>query len=106
MLSGLLSGGFSMEDLFGPQDDGPAATAGDLFRSSRKGYEFIAGGHRWRVTRDEVGHNQRLVIEAERGDAEGSKFAEWKDGVLTISALAKRGAFRPVGKPIIKEKMP
>lgn len=103
--AGLLSGGsFSMEDLFGPQDDGPAATPGDLFRNSRKGHEFTAGGRRWRVTRDEVGYNKRLVIEAERRDDEGSKFAEWKDGVLTISPLAKRGEFRPVGKPLVKER--
>lgn len=91
-------------DLFDVEDV-PAATPGDLFRNSRKGYEFIAGGRRWRVTRDDVGLNQRLVIEAEKRDDEGSSFAEWKDGVLTISPLAKRGAFRPVGRPLVKEQL-
>lgn len=91
-------------DLF-DVEDAPAATPGDLFRNSRKGYEFKAGGRRWRVTRDDVGLNQRLVIEAEKRDDEGSSFAEWKDGVLTISPLAKRGQFRPVGRPIVKEQL-
>ena len=103
---GLLSGGFSMEDLFGPQDDAPAATPGDLFRNSAKGYEFTAGGRRWRVTRSDVGLHQRLVIEAEKRDDDGSRYAEWADGVLTISPLAKRGEFRPVGKPLVKVKLP
>ena len=104
--SGLMSGGFTAEDLFdfAPVEDVPV-TDGMRFRESRKGYEFTAGGRRWRVTRDEVGHNQRLVIEAEKRDDEGSKFAEWKDGYLIISPLAKRGAFRPVGKPLVKERM-
>lgn len=104
--AGLMSGSFSAEDFFEPQDDVPDSTPGDLFRNSHKGYEFIAGGRRWRVTRDNIGFQKRLVIEAEKRDDEGSRYAEWTEGVLTISQLSKRGEFRPVGRPLVKEPMP
>lgn len=101
------------DDIFGPADDDvPLPTKGDLFRSSRKGHEFDAGGRRWRVVRDDIGFQQRMVMPTDakvvrdangRLTEEGPYWAEWKDGVLTISNIGKR-VFKPMGKPLVKER--
>lgn len=115
---GLGSGTFSAEDLVdlfgGQQGPAPEATAEVLFAESQRGHVFTAHGRRWKVVNDAVGHRARLIV----GDPpqlvkhgknlaqEDTLFAQLDDdGVLTVSALSKRGPARPVGKPLWRESL-
>lgn len=104
--------GFDAFDVFGPQDDAPS-TPGQLFSSSPRGYVFSAGGRQWKVVHDYLGPGKRIVAPVEPRQVrvggnfqqEGVYYAELVDGVLVVSNVAKRGEFRPVGKPVLKEKL-
>lgn len=95
---------FSAEDFF-DVGDAPEATLGDKFRNSAKGYEFEAGSRRWRVVRDNIGFQRRLVVPADKRDDEQAYFAEWVEGVIVIGNLSKRGEYRMVGRPIVREAL-
>lgn len=109
-------GPFSMDafDVFDIKDeDVPPATAADLFRNSRIGYTFTAGGRQWKVVRDNVGLGKRLIAPVEprvtkvggNYEMEGSYYAELDGTTLVVSNLAKRGEFRPVGRPVLRERL-
>lgn len=104
--------GFDAFDVFGPQDEAPS-TPGQLFSSSPRGYTFSAGGRQWKVVHDYLGPGKRIIAPVEPRQVrvggnfqqEGVYYAELVDGVLVVSNVAKRGEFRPVGKPVLKEKL-
>lgn len=104
---GLLSGGdpFDAFDLFGDDSPAPPPSEASDFRNSKRGYVFEAGERSWRVMRDDIGHQQKLVVPAEGRDDDQAFFAEMKDGTILISKLSKHGAYRAVGKPIAKKKV-
>lgn len=100
-------------------DDEPVAisppTKADLFRESAIGYIFDAAGRTWKVINNPQTHYGHRIIQAyppklersSRGmlQEENALYAALDGDTLVVSALAKRGAFAPVGKPLWREYM-
>lgn len=77
----------------------------DLFRNANRGTRFEAGGETWEVTHPQIARHAHIVKRASEYQASEVYYAAWENGTITISPVAKRGAFRPVGKALVKERM-
>jgi hypothetical protein len=77
----------------------------DLIRNADRGGRFQAGGQEWEITHGRIAPNAHIIKKAGFHDTGDVYYAAWDNGVITISPVAKRGAFRPVGKALVKEKL-
>lgn len=98
-------------ELFEDAGEAVETSAAARFRELPRGATFVAGGRTWKIINTAMGHNVRLVQEADANVRSGGGFkepdthwAEVVDDEIVISAMSKRGTASPVGKPVARTR--